>query len=173
MKVKEQGEGRRATAGGDPHVPLQPAPGHCQRVPGHCQRASAGVCWLGQASRCPTAATSPASAAGGCKGISEVFGSRPLLDGDSAQGCPQRAVRMDARPCSKPVPADSRVRGTQRDPCLPVPLLPYGSQSRRPTLCQAFPSTRLAQSIVLSFLRASPRGMVMGIAPTLLCRWGN
>lgn len=35
MKVKEQGEGRRAEAGGDPQLPLQPTLGHgrgCQAI---------------------------------------------------------------------------------------------------------------------------------------------
>lgn len=60
MKVEEQGAGRQAgSSGGEPHLPLQPAlglcqrvpghcqrvPGHCQRVPGHCWRPSAGICW--------------------------------------------------------------------------------------------------------------------------------
>lgn len=87
-------------------------------------------------------------AASPCNGLSNL--SIPLLAGDSARGCPQRAVRIDACPCCVPVPADSRLRGARRDPCPPVPLLPSGSRCHRPPLCQAFPGTRLAQSILPS-----------------------
>lgn len=44
MKVQEQGEGRWAAAGGEPHIALQPALGHCQGVPDHGQRVP-GHCW--------------------------------------------------------------------------------------------------------------------------------
>lgn len=89
MKVKEQGEGRGQKLVGI----LAARTGSWQRVPGHGPRASENICCPSQTSGCPTTTTKPASAAGTCKGKSEVFG--PL----------------DACPCSKPTLADHGVHG--------------------------------------------------------------